>query len=140
MKRYKLIALLGVTFSLFLVGCNQKPKHHTRQQQESAPLKINSEQPKHLTKEGMESLLNELKLKNPFSLKHFNEPLTEAKQEIKLEGIMWDNQKPFAVIDGTVMSVGDFIDGKKIIKIDNESVTLDNQGQKEILKIKAKWR
>ena len=125
---------------MFLAGCDQAPRQPDRQPQEHAPLKISSRQSKQLKKEDMESLLNELKLKNPFSPKHFIEPVTEAKKEIELEGIMWDNQKPFAVIDGAVMAEGDFIDGKKIIKIDNESVTLDNRGKKEILKIKLKWQ
>lgn len=139
MTRYKLIALLGAILSLFLAGCNQAPTQKARPR-EPSPLKINTEQSKHLKKEEIESLINELKLKNPFSPKHFNEPTTETKKEIELEGIMWDNQKPFAVIDGSVVAEGDFIDGKRVIKIDNESVVLDNQGKKEILKIKLKWQ
>ncbi len=135
--RYKLIELLVAMLSLFLAGCNQAPAQ-TARAPEPAPKKIYTEQPKHLKKEEMESLINELRLKNPFSPKHFNEPIIETRKEIELEGIMWDNQKPFAVIDGAVMTEGDFVDGKKIIKIDNESVTLDNQGKKEILKIKLK--
>ena len=139
MTRYKLIALLGAILSLFLAGCNQAPAQKARPR-EPSPLKIDTEQSKHLKKEEIESLINELKLTNPFSPKHFNEPATETKKEIELEGIMWDNQKPFAVIDGSVVAEGDFIDGKRVIKIDNESVVLDNQGKKEILKIKLKWQ
>jgi type II secretory pathway component PulC len=138
MVRYKSISLLGGVIFLFLAGCNKAPTQTAPQTATS--VKINTEQPKHLEKKEMESLLNELKLKNPFSPKHFNEPIIETKKEIELEGIMWDKEKPFAVIDGTVVVEGDFIDNKKVIRINNESVILDNQGKEEILKINLKWQ
>ena len=138
MIRDKSIALLTAVVFLLLAGCDKAPRQ-TAHPPESAPVKINSEPPKHLKEEEMESLLNDLKLKNPFSPKHFKEQMIETKKEIELEGIMWDNQKPFAVIDGSVVAEGDFIDGKKVIRIHNESVILDNQGRKEILRIKLKW-
>ena len=139
MIRYKSIALFTAAIFLFLAGC-EKAARRTVQPSDSAPLKINTEAPKHLEKGKMESLINDLKLKNPFSPKHFAEPIIETEKEIELEGIMWDNEKPFAVIDGTVVAEGEFIDGKKVMRINNESVILDNQGREEILKIKLKWQ
>ena len=138
MIRYKSITLFTAAIFLFLAGCDKAPRR-TAKPADSAPLKINTETPSHLEKEKMESLINELKLKNPFSPKHFNEPAIETEKEIELEGIMWDKEKPFAVIDGAVVAEGEFIDGKKVIRINNESVILDNQGRQETLKIKLKW-
>ena len=138
MIRYKSIPLLAAAFFLFLAACDKAPgpKAHPPK---TAALKLNSESPKHLEKKEMESLLNELELKNPFSPKHFTDPIIETKKEIELEGIMWDKEKPFAVIDGVVVAEGEFIEGKKVIRINNESVTLDNQGREETLRIKLKW-
>lgn len=132
------IVLSATVVFLFLAGCDKAPGQ-TAQPPKSAPVKLKRDSSVQLKKEEMESLLNELKRKNPFSPQHFNETKIEGKKEIELEGIMWDNQKPFAVIDGAVLAEGDSLDGKKVIKIRNESVILDNQGRQEILKIKLKW-
>jgi|GEM_PF-2607506 len=123
---------------LFLAGCDKAPQE-TTQPPESVPVKFKHGSSEQLKKEEVESLLNELKHKNPFSPQHFNETKIEGKKEIELEGIMWDNQKPFAVIDGAVVAEGDYIDGKKVINIQNESVILDNRGRQETLKIKLRW-
>jgi type II secretory pathway component PulC len=138
MMRYKLTALLTAVFFLFLAACDKPPRKTVHPPNEEA-LKINSESPRHLEKEEMQSLLNQLELKNPFSPRHFADQIIETKKEIELEGIMWDNEKPFAVIDGAVVAEGEFIDGKRVVRINNESVILDNQGREEILRIKLKW-
>lgn len=138
MIRYKSITSLTAIIFLFLAGCDKAPGQ-TVHPPESAAAKINREPPKDLEKKEMQSLLNELELKNPFNPKHLADPIIETKKEIELEGIMWDNEKPFAVIDGAVVAEGEFIEGKKVIRINNESVILDNQGREEILKIKLRW-
>jgi type II secretory pathway component PulC len=138
MAKYNPKLLLAAAIFLFLTGCD-KPPEQTARPPQSPLVKIGDDSPKQLKKQEMESLLNELKLKNPFTPKHFKKQVIRPKKEIELEGIMWDNQKPFAVIDGGVVAEGDFINGKKVIKIHNESVILDNQGREEILKIKLKW-
>ena len=137
--RYKSRVLLSAAFLLFLAACDNPPRQ-TAPPLPDATAKLNSESPKEpLGKEEMDSLLNQLELKNPFSSKHFADQIIETKKEIQLEGIMWDNEKPYAVIDGAVVAEGELIDGKKVLRINNESVTLDNQGREEILRIKLKW-
>ena len=58
------------------------------------------------------------------------------KGELKLEGLITDPKQPFALINDMIVKEGDSIDGKKVIKIDIKSVTLeDEDGRRYILKL-----
>ncbi len=46
-----------------------------------------------------------------------------AKKHLKLEGILWDPQEPYVIINDNIMRVGDEIEGITILKIEKESVT-----------------
>lgn len=53
----------------------------------------------------------------------------EEKKEqgnFKLEGILWDDVRPTAIINGDVVAVGDSILGTKVIRIEKDSVILNN--------------
>jgi hypothetical protein len=45
-----------------------------------------------------------------------------------LTGIIWDQKKPLAVINGKMLGVGDIINGAKVRKIHKESVLLQKYG------------
>jgi type II secretory pathway component PulC len=138
MTRCNLRLILNLTCALLLSSYTQTAAKDFGEPQTQS-LKMESEESVKTKKQELDSLLGELKLKNPFSSKRFRAS-TDSKEELELQGIMRDGQKPFAVIDGMVVKEGDFIEGKKVIKIGDESVILDNHGQEEILKIKLKWR
>lgn len=53
----------------------------------------------------------------------------EAEGESELEGILWDEKEPLAIIrGGRVVKVGDKINGGEIIKIEKDKVILREDG------------
>lgn len=54
-----------------------------------------------------------------------------AMASLVLGGIAWDVVSPKAVINDTIVVVGDMIEGRKVVSIQPDSVIL-NDGQKEI--------
>ncbi|MFA5100907.1 MAG: hypothetical protein WC547_08505 [Candidatus Omnitrophota bacterium] len=63
--------------------------------------------------------------RTPFSLA----PI-KAFQGLILEGIVWDNDKPVAIINGSVVKIGDTIDEHIVVDIKPDRVIL-NDGSKE---------
>ncbi|MCK5706301.1 MAG: hypothetical protein KAI43_01515 [Candidatus Aureabacteria bacterium] len=48
-----------------------------------------------------------------------------SRQNIKLEGIIWDPTDPYAIINDKILRTGDEFDGITIIKIEKERVTFE---------------
>ncbi len=46
-----------------------------------------------------------------------------------LQGLLWGNPTPKAIIDGEVYGVGDTIQGAKIVSIDHSGVTIEHHGE-----------
>lgn len=57
---------------------------------------------------------------------------------IDLEGIIWDENKPVAIINDKVVNVGDEISGAKVIKITQNEVTFYINGQYVHIKLQSK--
>ena len=55
-----------------------------------------------------------------------------SEKNIKLEGILWDETAPYAIINDEILRVGDELDGVTILKIEKERVTF---GYKDELKV-----
>jgi hypothetical protein len=60
----------------------------------------------------------------------------EARAGFNLSGILYDQQKPFAIINTQVVEEGAFIDQAKILEIQPGYVKIAHQGEEIILKIK----
>lgn len=41
---------------------------------------------------------------------------------LKIDGIMWDIRNPAAIVNGKIVSVGDLVDGFKVMKINRDSI------------------
>ena len=54
--------------------------------------------------------------------------------DLKLEGIFWGTKKPQAIINRTIVSVGDDIEEGKILAIERDGVTVSFGAQKVVLK------
>lgn len=70
--------------------------------------------------------------KDPFSppvIKAVEKAGTEVLTGVRLEGIIWDERNPVAVINDKVVSVGDEISGAKIVEIRQNEVIFDVNGQ-----------
>ena len=46
-----------------------------------------------------------------------------AQKHLKVEGILWDPNDPYVIINDNILRVGDEIEGIMILKIEKESVT-----------------
>jgi len=57
-----------------------------------------------------------------------------ARRAFHLQGIIWDDQSPMAMINGRSVRVGDKIWDAKVTQINRNSVTLDSDGEKLTLK------
>lgn len=130
MRPGKLILILGVLFIFFIAGC-KKPEA-AKVIRVPHQKKISPEQTDNQT---AEFLLKELRQKNPFRKDHTVGITIEIKGAFGLRGIIWDAQRPFALIGDSVVSQGDDIDNKKVIKINKDSVILDNAGTEEVLRL-----
>ena len=69
-------------------------------------------------------------LRDPFTLSTLpevveisEEPITGMPQ-LDVQGFVWGSSLPQAIINGKVCSVGDTIEGAKIIKIDQAGITI----------------
>lgn len=63
---------------------------------------------------------------------------TEAaptEKAISLNGIMWSEENPLAIINNIIVKVGDKIDNNEVIEIKKEEVILEKDGQRYILRI-----
>lgn len=56
-------------------------------------------------------------------------------EALALSGIIWDEKKPAAIINDNIVSVGDEIQGKKVIKIEKNKVILQEDGEEYILRL-----
>lgn len=59
----------------------------------------------------------------------------EAKVGFDLTGILYDQQKPFAIVNTHVVEEGNFIDQAQILEIQADYVRISHQGEEIILKI-----
>jgi len=76
--------------------------------------------------------------RDPFIEKAFISQTQEAevkKAALNLEGISWDANSSFAVINSAVVVTGDAIEGYKVIEIKQFSVLLDKDGEQIELRL-----
>ena len=79
--------------------------------------------------------------KDPFSppvIKATAESTKEIFLGIKLEGIIWDEDAPLAIINGKVVGLDAVIAGAKITKITQNEVVFDVNGEKVFIKLRKK--
>ncbi len=121
-----------VIFLLFIIGCNKPKQPGISKKAKTSELEAAGLSAPD-TKE-LEFLLTQLKQNNPFKPEH-STGLTGIDKDFYLQGIVWDALRPLAIIGNRVFVENDFINGRKIIKINKDSIELDNGGTKEILKL-----
>jgi len=65
--------------------------------------------------------------RDPFSRQSFSD--LEESQDLHLSGILWDEVNPSAIINDQIITVGGEINGKKVVEIKKNKVTLEADGQ-----------
>ena len=49
--------------------------------------------------------------------------------KLKIQGIIWGVKTPQAIINNTVLKVGDLVEGAKILNIEKKGITFDFNGE-----------
>lgn len=80
--------------------------------------------------------------KDPFSLEKRNvsaegKPAAFALEGLILQGILWNAQKPLAIINEEMIREGDFVKGAHVKKIEKDHVILEAEGNEKILFIEG---
>lgn len=75
--------------------------------------------------------------RNPFILGRLG---AAVASELSLDGIVWDEESPYAIINDEIVKVGDEIAGNKVIDIKVDSVTLSDGSREYELKLFKLWR
>ena len=50
--------------------------------------------------------------------------------DLNIEGLIWNSDMPQAIINGSVVKIGDYIEGVKVVEIDKKGITIEYEGQK----------
>lgn len=133
MKKHSLIYVLMVFVFLFSAACGRKETKKKTAPQNLQEKSVSVEEDS--TQEAA-VLLKDLSNKNPFRPDHsFNCAVASPVRSLVLKGIVWDKERPFAILGDSVVVEGDEIDGKKVIRIEKNAVILDECGEQEILKL-----
>lgn len=130
--RFCQAVLIFLALPLFiLLGCDNRRKSESpRPAVEARPSAQDIE------KQDLDTLLQSLKEKNPFRPDHTSRYTGSNIQPANiLKGIVWDSDRPYAIIGNRVVIEGDDIDNKKVIRIERDSVTLESEGKEEVLKL-----
>lgn len=131
MKPYRLILVCAILSLIFVTSCDKRQLPGV-----DKSVRETKARKAQLEKQETNSLLEELKQKNPFRPDHaVGSFVVDPHAGNVLKGIFWDDQKPFAILGDNVVMEGDYVDNKKVIKIDKHSVILDDNGKKEILRL-----
>ncbi len=146
LAKHKGFLCVKVVIFIFLVaGCGQQKKA----EKSAADLKSvasaekkseTAAQKKEKAKIAADSVYKLLREQNPFRVDHAirREVMSVTSQPNNpLKGIVWDAQSPYAIVGSRIVRVGDFIGEKRVVKIDESSVILEEvTGEKEVLRLR----
>ncbi len=110
----------------------EKMKKKTKKEKKPEEKKDNSAQP-----------VAAAEVRDPFlpsldSMKQIPDDRMKPVTDLKVSGILWDQQIPTAIINSKVVKIGDIIDGKTIVDMDKDKVILMDNGRIFILKLRQK--
>jgi hypothetical protein len=55
--------------------------------------------------------------------------------KINLQGVLWDEKKPMAIINGDVVGVGDDVGGIKVVDIKRDKIVVDKDGEVAVISL-----
>jgi hypothetical protein len=62
-------------------------------------------------------------------------PVEARFPELKLQSIVFRLRNPSVLIDGEMLGAGDTVKGARVVKIERHAVTLEWQGQTNVLRL-----
>lgn len=87
---------------------------------------------------GQEFIYDSRGRKDPFSppvVKEAEKAGAEVLTGVRLEGIIWDEKNPMAIINDKVAGIGDTVSGAKVVEIRQNEVVFDVNGQRISVKL-----
>ena len=63
----------------------------------------------------------------PISVQQPNQPAPPAKPSMKISGLIWNTDRPQAIINGQVVNIGDVVSGWTISKISKKGIVVKSQ-------------
>jgi hypothetical protein len=58
-----------------------------------------------------------------------------APPSLRLSGVLWDETKPIAILNGKPLTVGEEVDGARVVKIDLDGVKVRYNGREYVLSV-----
>ena len=137
-----LLIVLIVIWTVVLQLPKKNPKETSTSAEESGlEFKVQLEMVEELNNREDVKELSYEENKDPFSLSERNvsgeKAITSKVLKLSLKGILWDSQKPLAIISGEVVGEGGTIKGIKIKRIEPNYVVLEVEGEEELLFIEG---
>ena len=135
MRHHKIICVgLGVVLVCCTApGCGRSEKPVRVSKAKPGASKADSATASALAQQELAFLLKAVSEKNPFRQDRAVNLVVKGSTDRSLKGIVWDSERPYAIIGERVVRVGDYIGEKKVVDIQQGSVTLESAGQQEIL-------
>ncbi len=129
---------IGVIFLIFLIIGNVQKIQAKKQSMAKAGAAVTSSMSVPITFETVER--EESAIKQGWGRDPFSRGVSIADDVgldgLVLNGIMWDDVNPYAIINGDVIKVGDKLGSMKIIDITESSVILEQDNEHHILLLK----
>ena len=72
--------------------------------------------------------------RDPFSLEAYSD---NATQGLTLNGIVWDANNPYAIINNNIVKLGDRVNDMTVIQINEKDVIVDQDGQQFTLDLQG---
>lgn len=120
---------------LSLSGCTEREKANIDQKAKSQLAETEESQRLKNREKDFSLLLENLKQKNPFNKDHSEiYKYRFATGTLNLSGVIYDGEKPLAIINGRIVAVGDLIDNKQVVKITPAEVVLKDREKEYRLK------
>lgn len=137
-KRKSYINLLTHIFcilTLSLLGCTQRKKAEIGQGPQSQLAETEELQRLKNREKDFSLVLEDLKRKNPFTKDHseiYKYKFTSGT--LNLSGVIYDEKRPLAIINGQIVAEGEMVDNKRVIKITPTEVVLKDKEKEYHLK------
>ncbi|MBU1147881.1 MAG: hypothetical protein KKD11_05950 [Candidatus Omnitrophica bacterium] len=128
---------IGVIFLIFLVLGNVQKIQAKKRSMAKSGAAITSSMSAPISFEAPEieeSTIKEGWGRDPFSL-GANTPEDIGFEGLAVNGIMWDEDNPLAIINDDVVKVGDMLGGLKVVEITKTSVVMEQNGERHTLNL-----
>jgi type II secretory pathway component PulC len=134
-----IITGIGIIFLIFLVmgNLNRVQKKKRSMIKRSNRVSSSMSAPISIEKRGMkESVVKGDWGRDPFSLST-SASLDAGLEGLILNGIMWDKDNPYAIINSDIVKAGDKLRGMNVLEITEKHVILEENGKRYTLRLKV---